>query len=35
MGRVAAELLLAEIEGRPLDARQIVLPLELVVRDST
>jgi DNA-binding LacI/PurR family transcriptional regulator len=35
MGRVAAELLLAEIEGRPLDARQIVLPLQLVVRDST
>jgi DNA-binding LacI/PurR family transcriptional regulator len=34
MGQIAAEMLLAEIDGTPPTVRQIVLPVEVVVRGS-
>lgn len=34
MGRVAARMLLSEIQGETLDARQLVLPVELIIRES-
>jgi DNA-binding LacI/PurR family transcriptional regulator len=35
LGRRAAEILLQAIAGRPPDATRLVLPTQLVVRDST
>ena len=33
VGRVAAEMLIEQLEGKPV--RQVILPVELVIRNST